>query len=221
MRVLIVEDNRSIAESIGEYLSLYDHVVEYAFNGQMALTLLETEVFDVVILDVMLPKVNGLECLARLRQMGNGVPVIVLSACDTVPDRIKGFDQGADDYLIKPFAMDELYARLHALVARGPRQDVGDLRVGHLKLKLSSNTAFIDDRELKLNKLQFKLIKALASSHPNLVTKPNLEYLLWGDDLPNSDALRTHIYRLRGILAKFPKAPKIETVHGQGVKIVE
>lgn len=220
MRVLIVEDNRNIAESIGEYLSLYDHSVEYAFNGKMALSILETEEFDVVIMDIMLPKVNGLECIEALRGVGNGVPVIVLSACDTVSDRITGLNQGADDYLIKPFAMDELYARLQALVVRGPRQDVGELCIGNLSIRLASGSASVDELPLKLNKLQFKLLKAIASKYPDMVSKASLEYLLWGDDPPDSDALRTHLYRLRGILANAPSAPKIETVHGQGVRLV-
>ncbi len=219
MRVLIVEDNRSIAESIGEYLSLYDHVVEYAFNGEMALSILQHNEYDVMVLDIMLPKVNGLECLTSIRNSGNGIPVIVLSACDTVPDRIKGFDKGADDYLVKPFSMDELYVRLQALVARGARKDIGEVIVGKLKLALSSDTAYIEDESIKLNRLQFKLLKELAMKSPAVVTKSSLEYVLWGDEPPPSDALRTHVYRLRGILTSHPGSPQIETVHGKGFKL--
>lgn len=219
MRILIVEDNRCIAESIGDYLTLQGHLVEYAFNGEMALSILNKNEYDVIVLDIMLPKINGLDCLTSIRSTGNGVPVIILSACDTVSDRIKGLDNGADDYLIKPFSLEELYARLKALAARGIRQDIGSLTVGHLRLELSCDTAYIKDKELKLKKLQFKILKALAVKSPALVTKSTLEHTLWGDEPPNSDALRTHIYRLRGILMSYPESPCIETVHGKGFKL--
>lgn len=220
MRALIVEDNRNIAESIGEYLSLHDHIVEYAFNGEMALSILKNNEYDVMILDIMLPKLNGLDCLTTVRASGNGVPVIILSACDTVLDRIKGFNKGADDYLVKPFAMAELYVRLEALLARGGRQDLGEITVGKLRLALSAEDAYIDSHQLKINNSQYKLLKTLAIKYPDTVTKTTLEYILWGDEPPNSDALRTHIYRLRGILSPHPDSPQIETVHGKGFKLV-
>lgn len=220
MKLLVVEDNRAIAETIGDYFTLRGHVVEFAFHGKMALEILEDQVFDIMVLDVMMPKLDGFETIEAIRKKGLTLPVIMLTARDTLDDRLLGFNKGVDDYLVKPFAIEELEARIHAICNRGERKDVGVLVLGPLRLDLNERRASRDDKPLALNKTQFLLLKELATHAPALVAREVLENRLWADDPPDTDALRTHTYRLRSIVDKGFSYPMIETVHGKGYRLV-
>ncbi len=219
MRILIVEDDRPLAETVGDYLTLHEHLVEYAYDGKMALELVRQLEFDVVILDINMPRLDGLDTCRTLRADGNTVPILILTARDTLQDKLAGFQSGGDDYLVKPFAMEELHARVRALHARGGRRDVGRLRIGDLELVIGERRAVRAGKTLALNNIQFRLLYALASVSPAVVSRESLEYQIWGDELPEGDALRTHIYRLRRIVDKPFAEPLIHTVHGQGFRL--
>lgn len=219
MKILIVDDSISIAETIGDFFELQGLVTSLAFNGEMALEVIREESFDVIVLDVMMPKLDGLGVVTELRAQGNHTPVLMLTARDTLDDRLKGFECGVDDYLMKPFAMEELYARIKAITVRGRRGDVGNITIGELEVSLAEGRAWRRKKPLSLNKVQFSLLRKLAIESPNLVSRQSLEYEIWGDDLPDSDALRTHIYRLRNVIDKGFDSAMIETVHGKGFRI--
>lgn len=219
MRILIVDDNTSLAATIGDYLSLHAYSVDYAADGQEALSLMARHEFDAVVLDIAMPRIDGLEVCTRLRQQGNATPILMLTARDTLEDKISGFDTGADDYLVKPFALEELGARLRALTSRGPRSDCGTLRVADLEINLNQRTAQRGDSALRLNRVQFELLKTLALASPNTVSREKLEYAIWRDEVPDSGALRTHIYRLRNIVDRDFERPLVHTVHSKGFRL--
>ena len=219
MRILLVEDERDIAETIGDFLELKNHVVEFAFDGRMAMNIMRDTEFDVVVMDIMMPGIDGLETCRALRAAGDTTPILMLTARDTLDDKLTGYQSGADDYLVKPFAMEELLARLLALNTRGKRQDVGRVVIGDLELNLHERRATRDGRVLALNRTQFELLKALAIVSPAVVSRASLVHQIWGDDLPDSDALRTHVYRLRNIVDKPFDKPLLHTVHGTGFRL--
>ncbi len=219
MRILLVEDDRDLASTIQDYLTLESHSVDYAHDGRMALHLVDQLEFDAVILDVAMPRMDGLEFCEHLRAQGKGTPVLMLTARNTLEDKLRGFASGTDDYLTKPFALEELAARLRALASRGPRSDVGVRKIGDLELDFERETATRAGQTLKLNRVQFALLKALVLASPGVATRESLEYSIWGDDLPESDALRTHIYRLRNIVDRGFGAPLIHTAHGKGFRL--
>ena len=219
MRVLIVEDNSDLAATIGDFLALNSHQVDFAGDGQVALNLLEREEFDALILDINMPRMDGLKTCKSLRAGGNGIPILMLTARDTLEDIVSGFESGTDDYLVKPFALEEMLARLLALGARGLRRDTGMLRVADLELNIGAHSAVRDGRVLPLNRLQFELLKTLALASPRVVSRETLEYVIWQGEAPDGSALRTHIYRLRNVVDKGFDEALIETVHGQGFRI--
>ncbi|MEM6957372.1 MAG: response regulator transcription factor [Myxococcota bacterium] len=219
MRILLVEDDQDLASTIQDYLSLESHAVDYAHDGVVALHLATELEFDAVILDVAMPRMDGLEFCKRLRVQGKGTPVLMLTARNTLEDKLLGFESGTDDYLTKPFALEELAARLRALSTRGPRSDVGVRAVGDLQIDFERQAVSRSGKALKLNRVQFALLKALALASPGLVSRESLEYSIWGDEVPESDALRTHVYRLRNIVDRGFETPLIHTAHGKGFRL--
>ena len=153
MKILVVEDNPQVAETIMDYLELAGHRLDCAYHGQAALQLLAEQRFDVIIMDVMMPRLDGLSTVARLREQDPD-PVLFLTARDSLDDKLAGFKAGGDDYLVKPFAMEELEVRLQALALRGPRSDMGALCVGELTLDPASGRATRAGVELKLGKIR-------------------------------------------------------------------
>ncbi|MDA8020734.1 MAG: response regulator transcription factor [Thermoanaerobaculia bacterium] len=219
MRVLIIEDNGDLAGNIGDYLELSGHTVDFAFDGVVGLHLAVTETYDALILDLMLPGLDGFTLCRRLRERaGSEVPILMLTARDTLDDKLKGFDLGADDYLIKPFALEELGARLAAIVKRGQsRRRV--LAVADLELDLGTRIARRQGKVLDLNRMGLRLLRELMQASPNLLTRDDLENRIWGDEPPDSNALRTHIYNLRRVLDRPYDRPLLETVHGVGYRL--
>jgi len=221
VRILIVEDNPDIAENIADYLEDRGHTLDFAMDGIGGLHLAITQDYDVIILDVMLPGMDGLTFCRKLRKEGGKqTPVLMLTARDTLDDKLEGFDAGADDYLVKPFALEELAARLGALVRRseGISQQ---LRMADLAFDTGRMKVYRAGKEIKLNRVCLKILQILMQAYPNAVKRTDLEQALWGDMPPGSDALRSHIYALRHAVDKPFGTPLIQTLHGLGYRLVD
>jgi DNA-binding response OmpR family regulator len=199
MRLLVIEDNRNLVANLFDYFEARGHVLDAAPDGITGLHLAGTQTYDAIVLDWMLPRMDGPEVLRRLRDgQGTDTPVIMLTARDELPDKIAGFRAGADDYLTKPFALPELEVRLEALIARARGRDRGRvLEVHDLRLDLGTLEASRAGKRLHLYPACRKLLEVLMRASPAAVTRERLEYALWGDEPPDGDMLRSHIYELR------------------------
>ncbi len=199
MRLLVIEDNRNLVANLFDYFEARGHTLDAAPDGVTGLHLASTQAYDAIVLDWMLPRLEGPEVLRRLRdEQASSVPVIMLTARDELPDKIAGFRAGADDYLTKPFALPELEVRLEALMARmHGRQRRKVLEVHDLKLDLATLEVTRGGQPLHLYPACRKLLEMLMQASPAAVTRQQLEHALWGDDPPDGDMLRSHIYELR------------------------
>lgn len=220
MRLLLVEDNQFLAGNIGDYLTLKGHTVDFASNGKQCLSLVKQNSYDVISVDIMMPGQDGFEVCSALRQeLHIQTPIIFLTAKIELEDKMRGFELGGDDYLTKPFELDEFHCRIKALASRGPRSDIGQIAYGDILLETKAQKVLRNDKEIKLNQVQFEILKLLIQQAPNIVSRHDLEYEIWGDDLPDSDVLRTHIYRIRNLLDKPFDFPYLETIHGKGFRL--
>ena len=218
--IMLVEDHDDLAASIGDYLEAAGFAMDYAADGAIALNLLEENSYDAIILDLMLPKIDGIRVCERLRDRGDGTPILMLTARDQIDDKVTGFNAGADDYLVKPFDMEELAARIKALVrrARGEMSD-GALRVGDLVFDPRTMRVERAGQRITLSPTSARILKVLMRESPRLVSREQLENELWGDLLPDSDTLRSHMYNLRKGIDR-PFATKLlHTVQGMGFKL--
>ena len=197
MRLLVVEDNRGLVGNLFEYFEPRGHQLDAAPDGLVGLHLAATQDYDAIVLDWMLPRLDGVELLRKLREHGVDSPVIMLTARDELPDKIAGFRAGADDYLTKPFALPELEVRLEALQARRRDRRPRVLRVHDLELDLDTLEASRGGTPVHLYPAGRKLLQALMQASPAAVTRGQLEHALWGDDPPDHDMLRSHVYELR------------------------
>ena len=199
MRLLVIEDNRQLVANLFDYFESRGHVLDVAPDGVTGLHLAVSQPYDALILDWMLPRMEGPEVLRRLRaDHGSEVPVIMLTARDELPDKIAGFRAGADDYLTKPFALPELEVRIDALLARAAgRGRSRVLEVADLRLDLATLEATRGGQPLHLYPACRKLLETLMQASPAAVSREQLEHALWGDEPPDGDMLRSHIYELR------------------------
>jgi len=222
IRALIVEDNRDICENIAAYLEKHGYILDFAYDGISAMHLALTHPFDIIVLDLMLPGMDGLRFCQKLRtEAAIETPVLMLTARDTLDDKLKGFEAGADDYLVKPFALQELHARLQALYKRSHRKADSLLTVGDLTLNRSTLQVHRAGRLVDLSPACLKLLERLMEEAPSVVSRENLETLLWADEPPDGDALRSHLYKLRQAIDKPFDNPLIHTVHRIGYRIAE
>jgi DNA-binding response OmpR family regulator len=222
VRVLIVEDNRDICANIAAYLEKHSYILDFAYDGISAMHLALTNPFDVIVLDLMLPGMDGLSFCKKLRADANiDKPVLMLTARDTLDDKLKGFEAGADDYLVKPFALQELHARLQALYKRSHGKTDNLLTVGELTLNRSTLQVHRAGLRVDLNPTCMKLLQRLMEEAPAVVDREALETLLWADELPDGDALRSHMYKLRQAIDRPFDSPLIHTVHRIGYRIAE
>ncbi|MEM8930479.1 MAG: response regulator transcription factor [Acidobacteriota bacterium] len=220
MRILIIEDNDDLASNLGDFLEIKGHTVDFASDGIVGLHLAVTGAFDAVILDLMLPGIDGLTLCRRLREDAElEVPILMLTARDTLDDKLSGFEVGADDYLVKPFALEELEARLLAITKRG-RNRQRSLVVADLDLDLGTLIARRQGKVLPLNRMGTRLLQELMQASPNVLTRAELEGKMWGEEPPESGSLRTHIYQLRRVLDRPFDRPLLETVHGVGYRLI-
>ena len=222
LRILIVEDNIDIAENISDYLEIQGHLTDFAMDGIGGLHLAVTQDYDAIVLDILLPGMDGLTFCRNLRQEGGKVtPVLMLTARDTLSDKLEGFDAGADDYLVKPFELEELSARLLALVRRSDHARNKSVRFGDLEVDLGKMRVQRAGRPIDLNRACLKILTILMQASPNVVSRKEIEHALWSDTPPDSDALRSHIYTLRRAVDKPFKHYLIQTVHGIGYQLVD
>lgn len=220
MHVLLVEDHPSIVRNIRDYLDPAAYTLDSASTGAEALALAGRNAYDVILLDLMLPDMDGLEVCRQLREEFRcEVPVLMLTARDTLPDRLEGFRAGTDDYLTKPFALEELEARIHALARRGGFRQAGDLVVGPLALNIKRREVRREGRPIEVSPTGFRILLALMRASPNVVEKDDMERLLWGDQPPGPDALRAHVSALRKAVDKPFDSPLIETLYGVGLRL--
>ena len=221
--VLLIEDHADIAEMVGAYLENREYIIDYAADGITGLHLAVSNQYDAIILDLMLPGMDGLEVCQKIRDDAKSdVPIIMLTARDTLEDKISGLDRGADDYLIKPFAIQELEARLRSLI----RRYSGDIKkeilsVGELSIDTSTLKVQRGDKELAITPIGLKILSVLMRASPAVVSRRELERQVWGDILPDSDTLRSHLYNLRKIVDKPFEKKILLTVQGNGFKIID
>ena len=223
MHVLIIEDNPDIVANLYAYLEPLGYALDCEHRGDAGLTAAAHGAHDAIVLDLMLPGLDGLDLCRRLRrELRRKTPVLMLTARDTIRDKVNGFESGADDYLVKPFSMAELDVRLRALVRRA-RDAQADpvMRVGELAFDTATMTVSRESRHLKLTPTGFKLLARLMREAPKVVTRQALEYEVWGENPPDSDALRTHLHTLRQAIDKLFAAPMLRTVQGFGYRLVD
>ncbi|NVK73205.1 MAG: response regulator transcription factor [Oceanospirillaceae bacterium] len=213
MRILVVEDDLSLADGLVTALKREDYTVDLLHDGIYALDALANEVFDLVILDLGLPRLDGLSVLKQLRANGSSVPVLILTARDALEDRVAGLDLGADDYLAKPFEVTELKARVRALLRRRYGRAISEIHYKGVALFPASHKVIYQDKDVTLTRREYSLLHELVSQPGHVFTRDVLQQLMygWGDDV-ESNALEVHIHHLRKKL--FPEI--IRTIRGIG-----
>ena len=221
MRILVIEDNTDIAANLGDYLEDRGHTVDFAADGITGLHRAVVDRFDAIILDLNLPGMDGLEVCRKLRQEAHkDTPVLMLTARDALEQKLAGFESGADDYIVKPFALQELDARLGVLLRRG-RGASRVLTVSDLEYNLDTLEVVRAGKSITLNPTALKILQVLMEASPAVVTRQDLETRVWGEELPDSDSLRVHIHGLRAALDKPFGRPLIQTRHGIGYRLVD
>lgn len=223
MHLLIIEDNPDLVANLSDFLEGRGHTLDIAYTGFAGLGFALENEYDALILDLMLPGIDGFEVCARLRANGRTLPILMLTARDGLEDKLEGFASGADDYLVKPFALRELEARLLALARRGQGGPAGGasdrLHVAELELDLSTRRVTRAGRILELAPIPMRLLETLMRRAPGLVTRAELERAVWGDQPPDSDALRAHLHLLRQTIDKPFPYPLLHTVRGFGYRL--
>ena len=223
MRILVIEDNHDLAANLCEYLEERGHVLDAAEDGLTGLHLAVRNTYDAIVLDVVLPGMNGITVCRKLREeAGKETPVLMLTARDSVEDRVTGLEAGADDYVIKPFALREVEARLRALVRRATgkgqmrRLEVADLSFDTGTLKVRRG-----ERDIELPPIPMRILELLMKHSPRVVSRSDIEALVWGDSPPDSDALRAHMHVLRSAIDRPGEAPLLQTVRGRGYRLAD
>jgi DNA-binding response OmpR family regulator len=222
MHVLVIEDNRDLAANLYDFLEARGHSVDSAGDGITGLHLALVNEYDAIVLDLMLPGMDGLDVCRKLReQAGKDTPVLMLTARDTVANKLSGFDSGADDYVVKPFSLREVEARLNALTRRGRAGSARQVvRVADLTYDLGTLRVRRGDRDIDLPPIPLKILDLLIRKSPRVVWRREIEQAVWGDTPPDSDALRAHIHVLRGAIDRPDEPPLLRTVRGIGYQLV-
>jgi len=219
--ILLIEDHHDIAEMVCDHLEYRGYEVDYAADGITGLHLAVTGEFDAIILDLMLPGMDGLDICRKYRgEAGGRKPILMLTARDTLEDKVTGLDAGADDYLVKPFELEELDARLRALLRRaGGDIAPAMLRVGDLEFDTGTLEVRRAGTRLTLTPIGMKLLEALMKASPRVLSKRDLERAVWDDYVPDSDALRSHLYNLRKAIDKPFAHALLHNVPGMGYRL--
>lgn len=220
MKVLLVEDDKHIVGFLKRGLEEEGYFVEVAYDGEMGLDLAQDGEFDLIILDILLPKIDGFAVCRRLRAAGNITPVLMLTAKDDVEDRVRGLDLGADDYLVKPFAFEELLARMRALIRRNKSAEGVILRVGDLTINLLTREVKRGERAIELTAREFELLKLLVHHPGRVFTRTQLLEHVWGYDFEySSNIVDVYIRYLREKIDRPFDRKLIHTVRGVGYKL--
>ncbi len=221
MRVLVVEDDVQLAEMLTEALTNRQYNVDVAYDGEMAKDWFDTLTYDLIVLDITLPKLDGIRFCQQLRDRHVTIPILMLTARDTVADKITGLDAGADDYMVKPFDLDELMARIRALLRRGRSATRSTLSWGKLYMDTSTYDVRYGSDLISLTPKEFALLELLVSNGRRIMSRPGIIERLWTlEDTPTEEAVKFHIKTLRQKL-RAAGAPDdfIETVHGLGYRL--
>lgn len=222
MRLLIIEDTEDLRDNLTDFLEAKGHKVDGAGDGITGLHLAVVNEYDAIVLDLGLPGMDGLDVCGRLRQDAKKTtPILMLTARDTLNDKLAGFQRGTDDYLVKPFAMEELLARLLALTQR-QRKEAGDniLRVGQLSYNLDNVEVSREGMPIELTPICLRILELLMRESPRVVKREQVEKAIWANDQPDSDSLRTHIHILREAIDKPFDAPMLHTLRGIGYRLL-
>jgi len=222
MYLLLIEDNPDLVENLNEFFEDRGHVVDIAYNGLTGLAFALDNPYDVIILDLMLPGMDGLEVCARLRREGRTTPVLMLTARDTLGNKLEGFGSGTDDYLVKPFDLPELEVRLIALARRG-RGEIAQQELVVDDLQFDPNTLKVTrgGRRIDLPPIPIKILALLMKRSPGVVSREVIEREIWGDCLPDSDTLRAHLHVLRSAIDRGFDTPLVHTIRGMGYQIAK
>lgn len=221
MRILVVEDDVQLAEVLTDALSDQQYIVDLAHDGEAATEWINTLTYDLIVMDVTMPKLDGLSLCRRLRDRGLSLPILMLTARDTISDKIIGLDAGADDYMVKPFDLQELMARVRALIRRGNTASCSSLMWGQLKLDSLTHEVHYDDQEFFPTPKEYALLELLVSNGRRVMSRAGIIDRLWPiQDSPTEEAVKSHIKALRQKL-KLVGAPDdfIETIHGLGYRM--
>ncbi len=219
--ILIVEDNQDIAEMMYAFFERRDYTLDYAATGGVAMNLLSDNTYDVIVLDLMLPDIDGVNVCKRAREELNiATPILMLTARDSLVDKVTGLDSGADDYLVKPFELLELEARINALIRR-KRSVVKDevLHINDLTLNTGTLQVKRGEKEIELSPIGLKILTMLMKAAPKVVMRRDIENEIWGDILPDSDTLRSHLYNLRKAVDKPFEKKLVHTIQSRGYRI--
>ncbi|MDR6226687.1 response regulator transcription factor [Desmospora profundinema] len=222
MRILLIEDDRLLLESLQRILAT-EFEVETAASGDEGLYLAEQNIYDVIVLDIMLPGMSGLDILTNLRKQGIEVPVLLLTARDSVEDKVTGLERGADDYLVKPFAMPELLARVRALLRRnGSLKQAGVLQYRSIQLRLKEQEGYVDGLPLQLTVKEFTMLEYLVQNAEQILTREQLYDRVWGFDAVTSlSIVELYVHYLRKKLSKHGLNEIIHTIRGVGYMLKE
>lgn len=225
MRILVVDDDRAVRESLRRSLAFNGYSVDLAQDGLEALDLIATDRPDALVLDVMMPRLDGLEVCRRLRSTGDDLPILVLTARDSVSERVAGLDAGADDYLPKPFALEELLARMRALLRRRVLPDDGDtaaMTFSDLSLDPVTREVTRGERQISLTRTEFSLLEMLIANPRRVLTRSRILEEVWGFDFPTSgNALEVYVGYLRRKTEADGEPRLIHTVRGVGYVLRE
>jgi DNA-binding response OmpR family regulator len=220
LRVLVIEDQRDIAANIWDFLERRGHEVDHCADGKSGFARAMKGGFDVIVLDLGLPEMDGLDLCRRLREAGRDVPILMLTARDTLPDKVRGFAEGADDYVVKPFALRELEARVRALHRRGKSVPSRCPSVGDLSYDAGAMTARRESRTILLTRTQGIILETLLRDSPSVTTHRRLLDAIWSAGAGDIAALHTHVYELRALVDRPFAQAMIQSVHGIGYRLV-
>ncbi|TMP79873.1 response regulator transcription factor [Pseudoalteromonas sp. S983] len=218
INVLLVEDDIDLATTIVDYLDIEDIECDHASNGVLGLNLLQINDYQMIILDVNMPKMDGLTMCKTLREQGKDIPVLMLTARDSLDNKLEGFAAGSDDYLVKPFAMKELVARVQVLAKR-KSGEAKRLTLANLNLDLAKRSADVEGQTLKLSPIAFKLLETLVRHAPQPVTRNSIMQAIWGEEQPDSNSLKVHVHHLRKQLEATTHQVTLETIPSVGFAI--
>lgn len=222
MRILIAEDEKSLNNVIAKTLTKNGYSVDSCFDGEEALDYLAGAEYDAVILDIMMPRLDGISVLKKLRASGSTAPVLFLTAKDAVSDRVQGLDAGADDYLVKPFAFDELLARIRVLLRRNTGNTENILRVANLTVDLNARTVFRDSTAITLSSKEFSILEYMVRNHGIVLTREKIEQHIWNYDYEGgSNVIDVYIRYLRKKIDDSYSPKLIHTVRGTGYVLKE
>jgi len=218
LNILLIEDDLDLADTVVQYLELEGIRCDHAANGMAGLQLAKEGQYQVLLLDLNLPRLDGLSLCRRLRTAGDDTPVLMLTARDQLDDKLAGFNAGTDDYLVKPFALQELVARVEVL-ARRRSGEVRKLSCGDLVMNLSDKIVTRNSIPLKLSPIGWRLLERLLRASPEVVSRQALEEAVWGDEIPDSNSLKVHMFHLRRAIDGPFAVTLLHTIAGHGFAI--